>query len=64
MDMSVYSNYLLVRGTLDLCRRIKRENPALWEQIQAEAALEKQRRENALAQTKEVTEDGKETLPR
>lgn len=57
MDMSVYSNYLLVRGTLDFCRRIKRENPELWAQIQAEAALEKQRRENALAQAQEVTYD-------
>lgn len=49
MDMSVYSNYLLVRGTLEFCRRVKRENPELWAQIQLEAALEKQRRENALA---------------
>lgn len=57
MDMSVYSNYLLVRGTLDFCRRIKRENPELWAQIQAEAALAKQRRENALAQAQEVTHD-------
>lgn len=38
MDMSVYNNYSLVLATLRLARRVKRENPELWKQIQEEAA--------------------------
>lgn len=55
MDTSVYSDYRLVRGTLDFVRRVKRDNPVLWAQIQAEIAQKKM---------EEVTENGKETLPR
>ena len=59
--MSVYSNYSLVRGTLDFCRRIKRENPVLWAQIQAEAA----QAEAAQAERqKEVAADGIQAVPR
>lgn len=38
MDMTPYSDYLLCMQTLRLCRRIKRNNPELWEQICREAA--------------------------
>lgn len=33
-----YSNYSLNRATINFCRRIKKENPKLWAQIQLEAA--------------------------
>lgn len=54
MDMSVYSNYSLVRGTLDFCRRIKRNNPELWAQIQAEAAQAERQKEAAADGCQEV----------
>ena len=38
MDVTPYSDYLLCMQTLRLCRRIKRNNPELWEQICREAA--------------------------
>ena len=56
MDMSVYSNSSLVRGTLDFCRRIKRDNPELWAKIQAEAAQEERQ--------KEAAADGCQAVPR
>lgn len=40
MDKSVYSNYSLAIATVNFVRRVKKENPALWAQIQAEAAAE------------------------
>lgn len=38
MDMSVYNNPYLARGTLQFVQRIRANNPKLWERIKAEAA--------------------------
>ena len=48
MDMSVYSNYSLALATLRFVKRVRDENPALWKQIQAEAAQAEQERANAV----------------
>lgn len=34
MDKSPYNNYSLAVATLNLARRIRRENPELWAKIQ------------------------------
>ena len=46
--MSVYSNYSLALATLRFVKRVRDENPALWKQIQAEAAQAEQERANAV----------------
>lgn len=38
MDTSVYYNIDLARATLSFVRRLRVNNPALWERIKAEAA--------------------------
>lgn len=38
MDTSVYYNINLARATLSFVRRLRVNNPALWERIKAEAA--------------------------
>lgn len=40
MDKSVYSNYSLAIATVNFVRRVKKERPEFWAQIQAEAAAE------------------------
>lgn len=37
-----YTSPMLARATLDLCRRIRRNNPTLWAQIQQSAAKREQ----------------------
>lgn len=41
-----YTSQRLARATLDLCRRIRRNNPELWAQIQAAAAKREQEAQN------------------
>lgn len=38
MDSSPYTNYRLLRATVALAHRIRRDNPGLWAQIVREAA--------------------------
>ena len=38
MDQSPYTNYRLLRATVALAHRIRRDNPGLWAQIVKDAA--------------------------